>query len=246
MRRRAHKERSQPSKRRKYGLLEKHKDYILRANDFKRKKRAIQSLSEKAEFRNKDEFYFAMTNAKTVNGRHIAEGHETIGADALKLMRTQDVAYVRRQLALETSKTEKLRSNLHFIEASAALTSDEGKPRHTIFLDDVKSVNNFSAADHFNTLPEFVGRTYNRPTVDDLRSKVVVGPSGKKIKKLKKQRELAYRELRERTKRQKELEGVVEHMEVQRNLERKGRRLKVKDGEDGKPAVYRWRKKRKR
>lgn len=56
------------------GLLEKHKDYVQRANDYKRKTKALASLREKAAFRNPDEFYFAMTKGKT-KGRATREGN---------------------------------------------------------------------------------------------------------------------------------------------------------------------------
>ena len=62
---RAHKERAQPKAREKLGILEKHKDYKLRADDYKKKQRHIQALREKAAFRNPDEFYFAMTSSRT-------------------------------------------------------------------------------------------------------------------------------------------------------------------------------------
>lgn len=58
--RREHKERSQPSHRRKYGLLEKHKDYVERARDYHKKQDYLQTLRKKAAFRNPDEFYTAM------------------------------------------------------------------------------------------------------------------------------------------------------------------------------------------
>jgi len=58
--------------RRKYGLLEKKKDYVLRAKDFHRKEKTIKSLRKKAEERNPDEFYFAMEKARTKGGVHIA------------------------------------------------------------------------------------------------------------------------------------------------------------------------------
>ena len=38
------KERSQPAKRAKLGLLEKHKDYVKRARDFNSKKRRLRAL----------------------------------------------------------------------------------------------------------------------------------------------------------------------------------------------------------
>jgi hypothetical protein len=40
--RRTHKERAQPAARKKFGLLEKHKDYVVRAKDFHRKEKTIK------------------------------------------------------------------------------------------------------------------------------------------------------------------------------------------------------------
>jgi len=44
----AHKERSQPSWRKKLGLLEKHKDYVIRAKDYNKKKAYLNTLKVKA------------------------------------------------------------------------------------------------------------------------------------------------------------------------------------------------------
>ncbi len=63
--RKAHKERAQPSYRAHMGLLEKHKDYKLRAKDYARKSERIKSLKRQAEERNPDEFNFRMTKSKT-------------------------------------------------------------------------------------------------------------------------------------------------------------------------------------
>ena len=63
--RRNHKERSQPAAREKFGLLEKHKDYVLRARDYHSKQERIRRLRQKAADRNKDEFYFGMNREKT-------------------------------------------------------------------------------------------------------------------------------------------------------------------------------------
>lgn len=63
---RAHKERHQLTTRKKLGLLEKHKDYVLRAKAFHRKEDEIQALRKKAAFKNPDEFYHKMINTKMV------------------------------------------------------------------------------------------------------------------------------------------------------------------------------------
>lgn len=65
VKRRIHKERSAPSSRQHLGLLEKHKDYKLRAKDYHRKEDTIRKLKEKAANRNEDEFYFQMNKQQT-------------------------------------------------------------------------------------------------------------------------------------------------------------------------------------
>ncbi len=61
-----HKERHQPGKRQKLGLLEKHKDYVQRAKDYNKKQATIKKLEQKAAFRNPDEYYFKMVNTRKV------------------------------------------------------------------------------------------------------------------------------------------------------------------------------------
>ena len=66
--RRSSSPRPRPSRRRSshLGLLEKHKDYKLRAVDFHRKEDALQKMKEKAALKNPDEFYFNMVRTKKV------------------------------------------------------------------------------------------------------------------------------------------------------------------------------------
>ncbi|KAK8075176.1 hypothetical protein PG997_009839 [Apiospora hydei] len=104
--RRNHKERSQPADRKKYGLLEKHKDYSLRAKDFNKKKAQLKSLKRKAEDKNEDEFYHGMISRAgpsswaskgkrwtgTVDGDR---GNRALPMDVVRLMKTQDMGYLR-------------------------------------------------------------------------------------------------------------------------------------------------------
>ena len=83
---REHKERAQLKSRQKLGLLEKHKDYVLRARDYHRKQRRINALKEKAAFRNPDEFYFGMVNAQTEGGIHKATPKTKITVDMMKTL----------------------------------------------------------------------------------------------------------------------------------------------------------------
>ncbi|KAL7620462.1 hypothetical protein AAE478_009457 [Parahypoxylon ruwenzoriense] len=119
--RRVHRERAQPQERQRLGLLEKHKDYSLRAKDFNKKKAQLRSLRQKAADRNEDEFYFGMMSRRgpsssaltrgesakkwtgTVDGDR---GNRALDLDAVRLLKTQDVGYVRtvRNVALKEAK----------------------------------------------------------------------------------------------------------------------------------------------
>ena len=182
MKRRTHKERHQPAKRQKrFGLLEKKKDYVVRARDYRRKQGRLRILKEKAETRNPDEFYFGMVNRRTRNGR--VDGGTQGSIDAarissatMKLMRTQDASYIRMKAGVERKKIERLSAGLHFLPEAdeddddedggyfddAAGSSEQKKPKHTIFVDSKEECDNFDAAEYFDTLPEYVGRTFNR------------------------------------------------------------------------------------
>ncbi len=78
--RRNHKERSQLSHRQRFGILEKHKDYVLRARDYHSKQDRIQRLRQKAADRNKDEFYFGMNKQRTQVFDHCVS-YGSIGTD---------------------------------------------------------------------------------------------------------------------------------------------------------------------
>lgn len=111
--RRNHKERSQPSNRSKLGLLEKHKDYILRARDHHSKQDRLKLLRSKAASRNKDEFYFSMINSQTRNGIHItSRGNAAMENDVVQLLKTQDSGYLRTQINKEKRAIEILKNRI--------------------------------------------------------------------------------------------------------------------------------------
>jgi len=98
--RRNHKERSQLPHRAKFGILEKHKDYVQRARDYHSKQDRITRLRQKAADRNKDEFYFGMIKERTVQGVHVKDrGNVSMPMDMVKLLKTQDEGYVRTMRA---------------------------------------------------------------------------------------------------------------------------------------------------
>lgn len=95
--RRPHKERSQPESRQKWGLLEKHKDYSLRAKDYNQKKQKLNILQQKTKERHPDEFAFGMLSAGSAKqGKHGQRGEDNrLSHDAVKLLKTQDSGYLR-------------------------------------------------------------------------------------------------------------------------------------------------------
>lgn len=91
-----HKERSQTTSRTKWGLLEKHKDYSLRAADYNLKKAKLSRLRSKARDRNPDEFAFGMVHSKLgKDGRKGGRPEDSLGEEAAKLLKTQDAGYLR-------------------------------------------------------------------------------------------------------------------------------------------------------
>ncbi|KAJ5388403.1 Small-subunit processome Utp11 [Penicillium cosmopolitanum] len=102
--RRNHRERGQLQGREKWGILEKHKDYSLRAKDYNDKKAKLKRLEEKARDRNPDEFNFGMmgdrNNVQGRHGRGTGVSRDSAAArglshDAIKLLKTQDKGYLR-------------------------------------------------------------------------------------------------------------------------------------------------------
>mmetsp|Transcript_25601 Transcript_25601/g.33324 ORF Transcript_25601/g.33324 Transcript_25601/m.33324 type:complete len:257 (-) Transcript_25601:171-941(-) len=249
MPRKEHKERAQPSSRKHLGLLEKKKDYIERARDYQKKIGHINSLKKKTLDRNPDEFYFGMLKSKTKDGIHQAEikdGRDSLSHAEISLMKDQDLTYLGMKQTVDSRKAERLQKDLH-------LLLDKPINKHKIFVENEKDVKNFDPVEHFDTVPRMANRAYNRPrksTLEDdehANGGVIVGPANtKQAKKILRQREKAYYELAQRLERSDKLKRIIEHKEVEKNVMGKGKKRKVKEGSNGIPAVYKWKRERAR
>ena len=260
VKRKTHKERSQPSERRRYGLLEKKKDYVLRAKDFHKKEDALNALKRKAAYRNPDEFYFAMQRAKTEDGVHVARSTEQnkYTEEELRVMKTQDVKYVQMKAAMEEKKVEKMKKNLHGIGVPV-------KRKHTIFVDTEEEAKKFNAAEHFDTEPELVNRTFNRPRRSQLEDEdAVVGlqsdngaePSGDaalrpaiSMKKLARMQKGAYKTYTAYDERAKKLKDMSGEMAMQKIISHsKGHKVKITttNPDGSKTSFFKWKQERQR
>lgn len=121
--RRPHRERAQPVERRRLGLLEKHKDYSLRAKDYNKKKEQLKNLRQKAADRNEDEFYFGMMSrkgpgARVKEGRSYTgkvqgdRGNKALDMETVRLLKTQDMGYVRSMRQIASKQVAKLEQQL--------------------------------------------------------------------------------------------------------------------------------------
>lgn len=128
--RRPHKERAQPESRSKWGLLEKHKDYSLRAQDYNTKKKKLTQLTAKVRDRHPDEFAYGMLSKSSAKQGQHGRGSEehTLSHDAVKLLKTQDAGYLRVALAQGRKDMKKVSEEL------GAVGQKEGKK--TLFVDD--------------------------------------------------------------------------------------------------------------
>ncbi|KAI9753549.1 MAG: hypothetical protein M1835_000979 [Candelina submexicana] len=170
--RRNHRERAQPLEREKWGTLEKHKDYSLRAKDFNEKKKRLKTLRQKAADRNPDEFYFGMMSSNTRNGgQKVADrGNKPLSQDVVRLLKTQDAGYLRTMIQKERKQREKLEQVFMLGDGEGASARVLGKPsmvdaegKHTIFVDSREEQRSFDSKAWFDTDDKGLSRRFNRP-----------------------------------------------------------------------------------
>lgn len=220
--RRAHKERAQPEARKKFGLLEKHKDYVVRAKAYHKKEQALQKLKEKAAFRNPDEFYFKMVKTRTVGGVHRPESEANkYTPEELLLMKTQDMGYIMQKIQSEKKKIEKLAAILHSLD-------NQSSKGHVYYAEDREEANELQLKKSAHTQ---VSIDENLPN------------------HVKRKTAASYRELEARKSRVNDLEKLYMDMALKKELQKKGRKRKLREDEIVCPTskpVYKWRAERKR
>ena len=236
-----HRERHQPESRKQLGLLEKKKDYRLRAKDYNEKKKTLQKLRQKALNKNPDEFYHHMINSKIKDGVHKEKAKdEELTPEQVKLLQTRDLNYIVHKRTAEKKKIERLKASLHLLDT-------ESKPanKHTFFVDSEKEKRHFDVAKMLDTHPELLGRTFNRPKLSDLRcADSFTEMSEEALKKRRK----AYKELEQRIERERQLGIVQRKMEVKKQLQNKKEKpvKMIREETKESAAVLLWPKERKR
>jgi U3 small nucleolar RNA-associated protein 11 len=200
----------------------------------------MKALKNKAADRNPDEFYYKMNNTEVKGGIHKDIDNGSLDTETVKLLKTQDLGYLVHKAAKDTRKIEKLRNNLHMI-------GDEKPKSHQIFVDTTDELEEFDLEKHFDTAPELVDRTYNRPRKETLEKGIYVGSTDegahitrKRVRKALEEKEKSYDELNKRIKRSEKLQKTAQCLLLQRNLMGKGSKKKLANAEQGKAAVFKW------
>lgn len=241
---RIHKERHQPESRASLGLLEKKKDYKLRADDTNKKNRTIKLLRKKALNKNPDEFYFHMINSVTDDGvHHEIEKDDEHTPEQLQLMQTQDLRYVTMKRTMEAKKIDTLKSQLHLLDAA-----NQTRNTHLFFVDSKKEAQNLDVAERLDTHPALLGNRINRLRMKDLETKTIDTLDKKSMKTMVKQKKKMYAELAKRIERERELSVVQHKLEMKRHLTAPGAATprKVKNATKKSGPIYKWKFERKR
>ncbi|KAL6947212.1 Small subunit (SSU) processome component [Hanseniaspora vineae] len=248
-----HRERGQTTERSKYGFLEKHKDYVKRAQNFHKKEKTLKILREKAQERNPDEFYYGMHTKRIdprtgllVKDRGGSEDDGVLTMDQVKLLKSQDVNYVKTLRQENMMKINKLKNELGF----------KSKGDHKIFVDDVQEMNDFTPEKYFNTTTEMLDRKENRLRLDQMATfgdedfnadtkknvqpvETIMPKQSLDKKKLKK-----FKIMQQYLQREHQLTTVYEKMVQKNELLKNGSKKKVQV-DDGK-AIFKWKKQRKK
>jgi U3 small nucleolar RNA-associated protein 11 len=172
--RRNHKERAQPVEREKWGLLEKRKDYKLRAADHKQKQAKLKILKQKAQDRNPDEFSFKMMSSQVdKSGKRVADrGNKALSMEVVKLLKTQDAGYIRTMLQQTRKEREDVEQRLIMEEQGKVRAVRDGERarqgKHRVFVENEEEQEEFEPDTWFGRGEDIPTRKES-PTFGDLQ-----------------------------------------------------------------------------
>lgn len=158
-------------------------------------------------------------------------------------MQTQDLKYIAMKRTIESNKIQRLQSELHLIDAANTVRN-----KHTFFVDSDEQAQRFDVAERLQTHPMLLDRRTNRMRLNDLSKMQLPDVDAGTVDHLRHQRELAYKELKKRVEREKELTVAQQKMQLKRALQEK-RKLKPKRiaaGTKDTAPVYQFKYERKR
>ena len=169
-----------------------------------------------------------MVRAKLHDGVHTKRSQPNRSADELAAFNKEDAGYISMKLAIETNKLERLRSNLHRLDAL-----DAPQNQRVVFVDSREAAVTAAADEAL----EAGGREGGGAGA---------GATRKAEAASKKHVAAQYSELEQRAKRKRNLSRTLVRLNVERALQGKGKRKKLKSSGAGGDKCFKWRQERKR
>lgn len=221
-----HRERHQPEARKHLGILEKKKDYKLRAKHYNETRESLKFFKRVALDKNPNEFYHHMVNSKLKGGVHKekAKADEELTEDQVKLMRLQDSRYIDMKHQIEQRKVQRMQSNLHMIDAA-----NEIRNKHKFFAEDQAEMKKFDLCKRLNTHESLLGRKTNRLQLEDLERMNIDQLDTATLQRMNKEKSKSYRELEKRIERERDLAVVKQRMELR--LQKKPKQRREEEGD---------------
>lgn len=158
IKRKVHKERSQPAARKHLGPLEKHKDHVVRSRRRKAKVQRLLELKRAAAQRNPDEFHINMT--KTVldvesgkmRRRRLSKEDNRKKMEKTLRHNTRNLHYLKYKAHADWSRAKELIEE----DALGALTAAPPKNKHIIFAEDEDEYHHFNPLKQLDATPEML------------------------------------------------------------------------------------------
>ncbi|XP_015782797.1 probable U3 small nucleolar RNA-associated protein 11 [Tetranychus urticae] len=211
---RLHRERHQPDSRKKFGFLEKKKDYKTRALDHQKKVNTIKLLKEKVANKNPNEFYFHMMNSQLVDGKHFEKRKDT---ENVKEIEDKNIKFLNWRRGIELKKIEKLQSQLHFIDvddkpANKRIIFKEEGPKRKLKAIEVKPGESSKPS-----------QSNDSPKLDQLPINLPSKVNKKMLAKLAKDKNKAYTRLMNEIEKEKLLRNLIEKRDFKLQKPRKSK-----------------------